>query len=41
MPRKMITIIGKRLVPVLGFTGQQSMRIEAWKVFFVEHLRLA
>jgi hypothetical protein len=27
MPRKMIEIIGKWLVPVLGFTGQQSMRI--------------
>lgn len=41
MPRKMIAIIGKWLVPVLGFTGQQSMRIYAWKAFFVVHPRLA
>jgi hypothetical protein len=41
MPHKMIAIIGKWLELVLGFTGQQLMRIYAWKAFFVEHPRLA
>ena len=31
----------KWLELVLGFTGQQLMRIYAWKAFFVEHPRLA
>ena len=41
MPHKMIAIIGKWLELVLGFTGQQLMRIYAWKAFFLEHPRLA